>query len=201
MRSPQSERIVRLPADEVIKEKYEAYIRAVGDAAFSFNQLHEALGRLFAVVVNGEERETTQAVWYSLSSDRGQRLMLRAAVKASSPSRWPATPKVGAEVLWLLDKADVVAKMRNDAVHLPASLMVGSEQDGGAYMGALFINGHPGALKARGADLLADFNACVEHTDILTRYARDIEAAIVSAARYGWPERPGLAERPKKTTS
>lgn len=171
---------------------------AVGKTTHAWNQLHECLGRLFVLVINGEERSVTAAVWYSLTSDRSQRLMLAAATRASSPSRWPAAPNAKAEVLWLLGKADKIAQVRNDAVHLPASLIVGSKEDGGAWMGPLFWNGHPGALKSRGLNLLADFEWCVDYAELLVVFVKAIETAMGSSGCYGSPERPALPERPRQ---
>ena len=53
------------------REAIEAYCVAVGLVVYEWNDLHEKLARLFALVREGDRRETL-AEWYAIRSDTRQ---------------------------------------------------------------------------------------------------------------------------------
>jgi hypothetical protein len=73
---------------EEMREAYDLYTAAIGRVGYSWHHLHEALARLFARTVDGWEydiqRNITFAVWYSSFSDRSQRQMVEAGIKAAT---------------------------------------------------------------------------------------------------------------------
>ena len=54
------------------REAIEAYCVAVGLVVYEWNDLHEKLARLFALVRGGDRRETLTE-WYAIRSDTRQR--------------------------------------------------------------------------------------------------------------------------------
>ena len=194
MEEQKEPRVVRWPTDDETKAAFEAYTLAVGKVSYAWNYLHEKLGQLF-VVVNGAEREVALAIWYSTDSDRTQRNMLKAANAGSSKNRWPLAPQAKDEIAWLLDRAESLADARNNAVHAPATLLVGPWSEGNAVMGAAFMAGHARAKKLVGKDLLAEFAWCERYAEALTMFTQKVQTAICFAERYPWPERPSLPTR------
>ena len=116
--------IVRWSTFEETKKAFDAYVAAVGKVAHAWNYLHERLGVLF-VAVTGMERNLALSIWYSVTSDRAQREMLKASVFATSSQRSEKLPKARDDLKWLLDRAEEVADARNNAVHAPCSLYLG----------------------------------------------------------------------------
>lgn len=118
-------------------EAIEAYCVAVGLVVYEWNDLHERLGRLFAVVREGG-RQKTLTEWYAVRSDTRQREELRRAITEMTPDRWKKSPRALDDLKWLLDRADKLASDRNDAIHAPCSLYLrgdGIRSDGGGSIG------------------------------------------------------------------
>ena len=113
--------IVKWPSDEETKTAFEAYTLALGKVAHAWNYLHENLAKLFCIMTEAE-RAISLAVWYSTTIERAQREMLRAAVSATNNKRWEQLPKAREDLKGLLEKSDVLAGHRNNAVHAPCSL-------------------------------------------------------------------------------
>ena len=112
--------------DEAIRAKMEPYVMPLGKVAHAWNYLQEALGQLFCTVT-GLADNTGPAIWHSTTNDRSQREMLRAAARVCShPRLTTQLLKAKIDIKWLLDKADGVAEQRNDAVHAPMSIAIGS---------------------------------------------------------------------------
>jgi hypothetical protein len=84
--------IVRWATFEDTKKAFDAHVAAVGKVAHESNYLHEKLGVLF-VAVTGMERNLALSIWYSVTSDRAQREMLKASVFATSSQRSEKLPK------------------------------------------------------------------------------------------------------------
>ena len=184
--------IVTMPPDEEIREKFEAYCMAIGKAAFAWNILHESLGQLFAAL--SDDRVAAVTEWYSKPpSDDRQRKMLERLLTNLSDDKWPASPKLKADGLWLIAESCKLADDRNNAVHAPATLYFGT---GYSEMGPSFIYGHPRAKILRGRRLLEEFAWCETCTENLTLFTRAIETSLGYPDRYGWPERPNPPPRP-----
>jgi hypothetical protein len=185
--------IIRMPSDEETKKAFEGYALAVGKVAHAWNFLHEKLGQLF-VVISGADRQIALSIWYSNNSDQAQRKILKAAILACADGRWP-TPSAKEDLKWLLDRADDLAKDRNNAIHAPCSLYIGGSQDGDAEMGAAYHYGNPLARRLVGKSLQIEFEWSEACAEVLSRFTRGIEFALSYADRYSWPERPTLPDR------
>jgi hypothetical protein len=186
--------IIRIPSEEEAKKAFEGYALAVGKVAHAWNYLHEKLGQLF-VVISGADRQVALSIWYSNNSDRTQRKVMQAAVLARADDRWP-NQSAKEDLKWLLDRADDLAKDRNNAIHAPCSLFIGVSQDGGgAEMGAAYHHGNPLARRLVGKSLQREFEWSEACAEVLSRFTQRIEFAFNYPDRYSWPERPALPER------
>ena len=83
------------------REAIEDYCVAVGLVVYEWNDLHQKLARLFAVVREGERQETL-AEWYAIRSDTRQREKLRCATTETTPDRWKKSPRAPDDIKWLL---------------------------------------------------------------------------------------------------
>jgi hypothetical protein len=172
------------------KEAVEAYCAAVGLVVYNWNDLHEKLARLFALVRGGDRKEALTK-WYAIRSDRDQRHKLRKAVNKAPGDRWTKSPKAPDDLNWLLDCADELAERRNDAIHAPCSLYF--RGDGSAEVLAAVRSagaGNPRANNLKEKDLLVEFHLCAHHALTLGQLTERLGAAIASPDRYEWPERP-----------
>jgi hypothetical protein len=68
------------------REAIEAYCVAVGLVVYEWNDLHEKLARLFALVREGDRQETL-IEWYAIRSDTRQREKLRCAMTETTSDR------------------------------------------------------------------------------------------------------------------
>ena len=134
--------------DDLVKAKMEPYVMALGKVAHAWNYLQEALGQLFCAVTGLENDNTGQAIWHSVANDRAQRDMLRAAINATEDKRLNSDlPKAKDDINWPLGKANTVAEQRNNAVHGPMGLSLGSKE---IELRPLWHYGNPRALKLVG---------------------------------------------------
>ena len=195
---------IPLPIIDVKRqEAEEAYAMAVGRVSGAWNYLHQTLGGFFAVVVGGDA-ELVLAAWRSFENDRAQREMLRATItaaslrvaslrnadhpKVASLLRWKHTPKAPDDLLWVLNRADALSDVRNDAIHALVSMHVGAEIAIGPAFPLrgkrerkLFANA------AKGRKLLDDFAKCVQDTDALSVFVRRATFALAEPDRQEWP--------------
>ena len=114
------------------REAIEAYCVAVGLVVYEWNDLHEKLARLFALIREGDRQETLTE-WYAIRSDTGQREKLRCAITKTTSGRWKKSPRAPDDLKWLLDRADKLASDRNNAIHAPCSLYL--RGDGSSEVG------------------------------------------------------------------
>jgi hypothetical protein len=142
------------------REATEAYCVAVGLVVYEWNDLHEKLAGLFALVRGGDRREIL-AEWYTIRSDTTQREKLRRAIAESTPDRWKKSPRAPDDLKWLLDRADKLANVRNNAIHAPCSLYL--RGDGSSEVMAAVRSANAGNRRAKdleGEDLLTEFHWC-----------------------------------------
>ena len=107
-------------------------MRAVGLVVYEWNDLHEKLARLFALIREGDRQETLRE-WYAIRSDTGQREKLRCAITKTMSGRWKKSPRAPDDLKWLLDRVDRLASDRNNAIHAPCSLYL--RGDGSSEVG------------------------------------------------------------------
>ena len=87
------------------REAIEAYCVAVGLVVYEWNDLHEKLARLFALVRGGAGRKHCME-WYAIRSDTRQREKLRRAIIETTSDRWKKSPRAPGDLKWLLDRVD-----------------------------------------------------------------------------------------------
>ena len=138
------------------------------------------LGVLF-VAATGMERNLALSIWYSVTSDRAQREMLKASVFATSSQRSEKLPKARDDLKWLLDRAEEVADARNNAVHAPCSLYLGGSV---SEMGVSYFNGNPRAKNLVGKELLVEFAWCERYAQTLREFIQRLENSIRLPDRY-----------------
>jgi hypothetical protein len=172
--------------DDAVDAKMKPYVMALGKVAHAWNYLQEALGQLFCSVT-GMDNHMGQTVWHSVTSDRAQRGLLRAAIMAATHKRLTSDfPTAKEDILWLLDKADRVGEQRNNAVHAPMATSINNRD---IELIPMFYHGNPRAHKLVGKDILAEFEWYEKSADALTIFAREAQTAIISASP-AWPDRP-----------
>jgi hypothetical protein len=191
-----SEPTILWPTDKQARAEFEAYTCAVGKVAHAWNYLHEKLGALFALLVNAPDRNVIAAVWYSTFSDRSQRLMLEASIKALAAYRWQSVPAHAKEdLLWLMKRANDLGTKRDDAIHAPAILHTDIR---GTEMAASVLSGHRRAQNLRGKRLLIEFDWFERYTEELSRFTVQATNAL-AYADYEWPDKPPVPDRrPRK---
>jgi hypothetical protein len=74
------------------REAIETYCVAVGLVVYEWNDLHERLAQLFALVREGDRQETFTE-WCAVRSDTKQREMLRCAIVETTSGRWRKSPR------------------------------------------------------------------------------------------------------------
>ena len=84
----------------------------LGWLTYEWNRLHESLGEIFANVIAGPYLDSGDmvrpplAAWHTLTNERTERQMLRAAIKSRYLLNEPK-PKIHGEISWALDKLEV----------------------------------------------------------------------------------------------
>jgi hypothetical protein len=176
-------------------EAIEAYCVAVGLVVYEWNDLHEKLARLFAVVREGDRQEILTE-WYAIRSDTRQREKLWCVIAEMTPDRWKKSPRAPDDLKWLLDRADKLASDRNDAIHAPCSLYL--RGDGSSEVMAAVRSANGGNRRAKnleGKDLLTEFHWCAAYAVRLGPFAGMLAPAMASPDNYEWPERPKIPSR------
>ena len=128
------------------REAIEAYCVAVGLLVYEWNDLHEKLARLFALVREGDRQESLTE-WYAIRSDTRQREKLRCAIAETTSDRWKKSPRAPDDLKWLLDHADKLASDRNNAIHAPCSLYL--RGDGSSEVMAAVRSANAGNRRAK----------------------------------------------------
>jgi hypothetical protein len=184
-----------LSNDWETREAIEAYCVAVGLVVHEWNDLHEKLARLFALVREGNRQETLTE-WYAIRSDARQREKLRCAMTETTSDRWKRSPRVPDDLKWLLDRADKLASDRNNAIHAPCSLYL--RGDGSSEVMAAVRSANAGNRRAKnleGKDLLIEFHWCAAYAVRLGQFAGMLAPAMASPDLYEWPARPKTPSR------
>jgi hypothetical protein len=172
---------------------FEPYVTAMGQLTLAWNELHETLAILFSMVMGGGDVGKFLAIWHAIKVDRTQRDILLAAARADQFPGFESYPRLVPDLEWICDKAHKVEGARNDALHSP---LWGSQRGPGStlVMPAAGL-GHVRAQKLLAKDLLTDFNWCRDASLVLTRFARELDAAM-SDFGLVWPDRPAWRDRP-----
>jgi hypothetical protein len=177
------------------REAIEAYCVAVGLVVYEWNDLHERLARLFVLVRDGDAQKALTA-WYAIRSDTEQREKLRWAISETTAGRWKKSPRAPDDLKWLLDRADKLARDRNNAIHAPCSLYL--RGDGSSEVMAAVRSANAGSGRAKnleGKDLLTEFHWCAAYALRLSQFAGMLAPAMASPDQYEWPGRPKIPSR------
>jgi hypothetical protein len=177
------------------REAIESCCVAVGLVVYEWNDLHEKLAQLFAVVREGNKPETL-AEWYAVRSDTKQREKLRYAIIETTSDRWKKSPRAPDDLKWLLDGVDKLASDRNNAIHAPCSLYL--RGDGSSEVMAAVRSANAGNRRARdleGEVLLTEFHWCAAYALRLGQFAGMLAPAMASPDHYEWPARPKIPSR------
>jgi hypothetical protein len=177
-----------LPTYEQRQEALDAYAVAVGRVSIVWNYLHQSLGVIFSLVVGGD-RELVVAEWDSIKNDRRKRERLRAAIKAASRERWKQTRNAPDDLLWVLERADALSDVRNDAMHALVSLHHGPATV--EVTVALPARGEREKKLvdrvAGGRKLVDEFAKCEQDADALSAFVFLATGALGMPERREWP--------------
>jgi hypothetical protein len=176
--------VTMLSVHEVITQRFDEYAMALGKVVYTWNALHEQLGKLYAVVA-GITPENGFKLWYSKRNDRWQRDQFREALKAANFNA--VNTKANADLLWLIDQTDLLAEDRNDAVHAPCGMLINNKFE----ITANYFNGNPRAANLRDKPILLHFAWYERRAITLSNYT---EHAFISIMHYKgkWPDRPAM---------
>ena len=176
---------IMLPTADEITQTFEPYTKALGQVAHAWNYFQETLGRLFAVVIDLDD-SVALPIWYSTTSDRAQREMLKAACRATLGNWEQKFPRFEADITWLLNKANAVAEQRNDAIHAPCGI---AQNPDGIEIAPAYFGGNPRALRLKDKSILKEFALYEASAETLSKYSKGMFNALVSPSST-WPDRP-----------
>jgi hypothetical protein len=105
-------------------------------------------------------------------------------------------PKARDDILWIVEKANHYSERRNDAIHAPCSIAIGT---GKFEIVASYFNGHPRAANLKGKDILNEFAWYEALAETLSRFTQQIRGALLFSDT-PWPDRPSLPSLGQKNT-
>jgi hypothetical protein len=168
-------------------EKFHSYTQALGELTLAWNDFHMTLSSVFWASSKIPNGMVPGAMWNSLKSDRAQREMLAALVDLKVIGH--NMPKnVRSEIKWILEKANSLEDLRNDALHSPLH----QSEDGRVF--AWYQLGNKRAKKLANKDLLKEFNWFYDTVLVLREYA-DALTNVIRRPNETFPERPQLPNR------
>lgn len=171
------------PTPEERRKAIEPHVSAIGELVCSWNHLQEELAHLFWRVSKIPDGDIAFTIWHSTPNDHAQRSMLRAAARVSLA----ANEKVLGAVTWLLDRIDnSLRHKRNDAVHAPLILAVGS---GGITVIPRDCTNNPRAASLEGKDIMKELIWYRETADALQHYCWQLNFVLTSP-QLPFPEKP-----------
>lgn len=176
--------------------RFLPYAIALGRVALAWNALHQVLAHVLIYMLRAPSGLAVMAAYSSLKVDRAQRDLIKAALKEA-----PVTPRAREEIAWLIDQANSLADLRNDAAHAPFSLT--HDPDGVLRVLPFTHLGNPRAKNLYGKDVLKQLTWFYETAIILTNHANELAAAIsiVKYEQQTLPDRPKLPNRGDSKTS
>jgi hypothetical protein len=191
------------PTQEDADTAFELYTAAVGRVAAAWNYLHEQMEALFLRVVGGRDYRITDAVWHSSFSDRAQRQMLEAAIRASDGHpAWKQLPNNAKDdLLWLMNRANYLSDKRDEAVHAPCSIFLTTAD--GTEVISNYSSQHRRAKSLAGKEILVEFDWLERYIGELSEFTHRAWIVMGSghvAGNASWPQKPRVPDRrPKKS--
>lgn len=187
--------------------EFAPYVKAIGQFALAWNDLHLRLGFLFDLILGSLPHNVAQSIWNSSNQDRATRKMLE-AILDEIPLRWlSGFPDAQEDVEWILNRANSLEDLRNDVMHSPVWAMgykpseapsLGNLllQDVPLRVDTVWITGNKRAAKFEGKDFLKEIKWGRDATLIVRDFAVDVHSALRSPAKPGsWPKRPAMPNR------
>jgi hypothetical protein len=167
----------------------------IGWLVYQWNRLQEAMAELFADIVSSgnQFKQVPRAIWYSEPSDRAQRELLRAAVKAAYEGQSPK-PRAHSDIIWLLEEVHKLAGKRNVAFHSPLIFVNDTVADEIEILPMWFF-GNPHAIQLKDKSLLDEFKWYKDHLSRLASFAEALHYAKLFPTHFSWPDRPALLPR------
>jgi hypothetical protein len=181
----QPPRITRTPTWEDLDKRFEPYALQLGWLAYSWNSLHDKLGRLFWVLTGIKDGRIPLAIWNAVQNDRTQREMVRAlaeTVLADRKREWE-------DISWMLGKAQELEDRRNDALHSPLTFIVDPD---GTTLSSNWPSGNRRAMKLKDKDLLKEFEWYGLTANVLAKYAWRVSYSLRAPEQMPWPDKPEL---------
>jgi hypothetical protein len=187
---------------------FEPHTKEIGRLLLAWNDLHERLATLFATTLGTDLTERSFALWHSVRNDQGKRRLLRAAVQKLTESEIGRRDKLVDEIIWILDKADILEGYRDDSAHTPLQYVKGDLLNLAKAFGIAelylqsikvtpntsFQNPRASNIEQKQKDLLIEHKYARERVLVLRDYVIAIDHAW-SNAGLPWPSRPSLPER------
>lgn len=115
--------------------RYNPYATTIGQFVLTWNDLHEKLALIFAAILSYHDRkkipqkhkpeyefrelERLVGIWNSSPYDRPRREMLRGILVPLVTADFIAFNDFEKDIGWILDQADKIEDIRNNAVHTP----------------------------------------------------------------------------------
>jgi hypothetical protein len=174
--------------------KVRPYATELGVLTYNWNGLQDSFSNFLWIVSGRSNVQVTSAIWYAIQSDKMQRAILRAAVKAADDRVFVNCTKARADILWLLKRADILADQRNIAIHTAYFL---SDEETGARLVPIDWKGNRRAKKLTGKDLLREFKLYGKCARLLWTFSFDVQLSLISEGDPSdisetWPDRPEL---------
>ena len=167
----------------------------IGWLVYEWNRMQAALGELFADVLSKDSIKVPLAVWHSVTQERTQREMLRAAVAAAN-QLGSLKPRACEDIIWILKELNALAGRRNDAIHAPLVFIneVGETGVDSIQILPMYFFGNPRAAQLRDKHLLKEFQWYRDHLSKFADFAGILHYAIIFP-EHAWPDRPQLLPR------
>jgi len=177
--------VVKAPTAEEANKATAPHVTAIGELVCAWNNLQEELADLFSLVSKIPSVDIAYAIWHSTPNDHAQRSMVREAAKVSLSTDEQALEAV----TWLLNQIDnSLRHKRNDAVHAPLILAVGSA---GITVIPRDCTNNPRAASLEGKDILKELIWYRETAEVLRHYCWRLNY-VLSAKGVPIPEKPAL---------
>jgi hypothetical protein len=196
-----------LEFERAVNEAMEPYAKELGLLLQAWNHLHYVLTLLFLAICTNYQGEKIPedillGIWNAVPNDRQQRNMLRAAAKARFGRHEKVMKEIGIdvelirqnesirlnEILWVLDRADYLGRMRDDSAHVPTGLNVSNKILQVVPMESLQ---HPIGDRLSGQNLVELFSLHRARMETVSKYAQALWAYFVGGnSQPHFPQRP-----------
>jgi hypothetical protein len=212
--------------------QYKPYTVTIGQFVLTWNDLHEKLALIFTGILSHGDREKIPkpqrpeyefremerlaGIWNSSAYDRPKREMLRGILVPLVTSDFIQFGNFEEDIRWILDEADKIEEIRNNAVHAPlihnfnefdiSPIFPASagrrkyKWSGGKITPNILMRNRRAlriAQKNPEGDILRELRWARDASAVLRDFALRIYWALLSE-QAPWPRRPALPNRGRK---